>query len=128
MVTEGLAQNLKAALDAMRTERDELDHQIALMEQTLSKLGVTRGPGRPRGAGAAVKRGPGRPKGSKNKAPPSKATAKPAKKKATKAKKKAASGKSVERYWSPAARKAAAERARKMWIERRKKKTSAQGA
>ena len=95
MVADKVARELSSALETMKAERDDLDEKIRLMEELLSKVGgVKRGPGRPRGSG--TKRGPGRPPKQEGK-------------------------QKVKRNWSPAARKAAAERARKMWAERRKK-------
>jgi hypothetical protein len=92
MVNDRVAKELRAALDSMRGERDQLDKQISAMEALLTQMGapakrgpgrpkasaavatVKRGPGRPPKAAAAApaqaeptRRGPGRPKGSKNK-------------------------------------------------------------
>lgn len=49
--TAKIAKELRKAIDALQHERDELDDKIAVMEETLSKLGVKRGPGRPKGSG-----------------------------------------------------------------------------
>lgn len=51
MDTVKIAKELRRAIDALQQERDELDDKIAVMEETLSKLGVKRGPGRPKGSG-----------------------------------------------------------------------------
>lgn len=123
MVADKVAKELRSALETMKAERDDLNEKIGMMEQMISKLGVKRGPGRPPGSGTKKRRG--RPPGSKNKTtkrgpgrPPGSG-----KKKATS--KKTASKKTGEkktRNWSPAARKAAAERMKKIWADRKKTK------
>lgn len=101
MVDTGkIAREIRKAIQVLEQERDELDGTIANMQDALSKLGV--------------KRGPGRPKGSRNKAK-AKSGSKPAKK--AKGRKKP--------NWSPAAKAAAAERMRKYWADWRKKKKAA---
>src|SRR5687768_11606632 len=64
MVSDRVTRELRAALDSLRGERDQLDRQISAMENLLSQMGapVRRGPGRP--PGSSMKRGPGRPPGS----------------------------------------------------------------
>lgn len=112
MVADKVAKELRSALDTMKAERDELDQHIQELESMLSKLGapIKRGPGRPKGSTnkkrgpTKAKRGPGRPPGS--------------------GKKKKTTKKKSERNWSPAARKAAAERMKKIWADRRKKSGS----
>ena len=84
----------------MTKERDELDHRIALMQETVALL-------------EGAKRGPGRPPGSKNKATADNGAS------ASRASKK------KKRNWSPEARAAAAERMRKTW---RKRKRQAQAS
>ena len=103
MGAEKVADELQGALRTLYAERDELDRNIKLLEDMLAKFGAKpkRGPGRPKGSKSKGRRGPGRPPGS-------------GKKKKTK--------KKVTRNWSPAARKAAAERMKKIWAERNKKK------
>lgn len=69
MVTERVANELRAALNTLRGERESLDKQISDLEALLARMGapVKRGPGRPPKASAPVaapapvKRGPGRP-------------------------------------------------------------------
>lgn len=132
MVNERVARELRAALETMKGERDQLDKNITAMETLLGQLGapVKRGPGRPKGSGvkrgpgrppkaaaapaaaapaapaAPARRGPGRPKGSKNKAPAEKA-APATKRRAPK--------------WSAEAREAARTRMQAYWAERKKK-------
>ncbi len=48
--TDKIAKELRRAIDALHDERQELDEKIRVMEETLSKLGVKRGPGRPKGS------------------------------------------------------------------------------
>lgn len=96
MSTDKVAKEIRSAIDALAKERDEISSRISILEDTLAKLGgARRGPGRPRGSGAKAA-----PAG----APP--AAAKPARKKPN---------------WSPEAKKAAAERMRKYWADRKKK-------
>ena len=87
MATEKVAQELQSAIDALTAERDELDEQISILQDTLNKLQGKRGGGR----------------GRKKKV--AKTTAKKAgtKKKATRKKP----------HWSPEAKKAAADRMKK---------------
>lgn len=95
------ASSLEEAIQSMTKDRDELDHRIALMQETIAML-------------EGAKRGPGRPPGSRNKAKASDgATAEPPQKK--------------KRNWSPEARAAAAERMRKTW-RKRKRQAQAGGA
>ncbi len=110
MVADKVAKELRSALDTMKAEREELDEKIQMMEQMLSKLGVKRGPGRPPGSPNKKRRG--RPPGSKNKRGPGRPPGS--------GKKKAATKKKTTRNWSPAARKAAAERMKKIWADRKK--------
>jgi hypothetical protein len=64
MVSDRVTRELRAALDSLRGERDQLDRQIGAMENLLAQMGapLKRGPGRPPGTG--MKRGPGRPPGT----------------------------------------------------------------
>lgn len=83
MVNDRVAKELRAALDSMQGERDNLSKQISAMEALLSQMGspAKRGPGRPKAAApavAGVKRGPGRPK-KVDAAPAEAAAAAPAK-------------------------------------------------
>lgn len=118
MVKERVARELQSALDALRTERAEIDEQIELMEGTLSKLGFgTKRKATKRKATRkkATRRKAGRPASKKKTA----AKKKTAGKKKRAAKKKAAGKKKP--HWSPAARAAARDRMRKYWADRRKK-------
>lgn len=91
--TDKAVKSLKDAIIALRKEREEIEERIHAMEETLQVISGT-------------KRGPGRPPGSKNKKPVG----------ATRTSKK-----KVKRNWSPAARKAASDRMKKIWAERRRK-------
>lgn len=91
--TDKAVKSLKDAILALRKEREEIDERISAMEETLQVISGT-------------KRGPGRPPGSKNKKKPMAATR---------------SKKKVKRNWSPAARKAASDRMKKIWADRRRK-------
>lgn len=138
MVTERVAKELRAALDSMRGERDQLDKQISTMEALLAQMGapVRRGPGRPKGSGVKrgpgrppkaaepvvvsastpAKRGPGRPKGSKNK------VAKRGPGRPSKASKAAGGDSAASRRspkWTNAAREAARARMKAYWAERK---------
>lgn len=98
MDTGKIASQLRSAIDELRTERDEIENKIGAMEQALRELGVKRGPGRPRGSGKkAVTASPDGKNGKIGK-----------------------DGKKVTKNWSPEARKAAAERMKRYWAERRK--------
>ena len=88
--------SLEEAIQSMTKDRDELDHRIALMQETVAML-------------EGARRGPGRPPGSRNKA---KANANDGTT-ANRAPKK-------KRNWSPEARAAAAERMRKAWKLRKR--------
>lgn len=142
MVTERVANELRAALNTLRGERESLDKQISDLEALLARMGapVKRGPGRPKGSGvkrgpgrppkaaavvaapapaaeAPVKRGPGRPKGSKNK--PKRGPGRPPKAAAAPA--PAESGATRRKpKWSAAAREAARARMKAYWAERKK--------
>jgi hypothetical protein len=150
MVTERVANELRAALNTLRGERESLDKQISDLEALLARMGapvkrgpgrppkasapvaapapVKRGPGRPPKAAAApapaaetpVKRGPGRPKGSKNK--PKRGPGRPPKAAAAPAPAPAAEGGASRRKpkWSAAAREAARARMKAYWAERKK--------
>ena len=93
--TDKAVKSLKDAILALRKEREEIDERITAMEETLQVISGTR-------------RGPGRPPGSKNKKKRMAVSS-------TRAKKK------VKRNWSPAARKAASDRMKKIWADRHKK-------
>ena len=90
--------SLEEAIQLMTNERDELDHRIALMQETVAML-------------EGARRGPGRPPGSKNKVKADGGASARAPKK--------------KRNWSPEARAAAAERMRKAW--RKRKRQSQEG-
>lgn len=93
MVADKVSKELQNAIDALKRERDELDEKIELMEETLNKLGgERRGPGRPPKKGASKKAKTAKAAGRKRKKP----------------------------NWSPEARRAASERMRKYWEQRRK--------
>ena len=96
MNTAHIAKELRTAIDELKLEREQIDNRISAMEQALRGLGV--------------KRGPGRPKGSGKKAAPAATTGSPA----------PSRRKKVTRNWSPEARRAAAERMRKYWADRKK--------
>ncbi len=91
MDTAKIAKELRSAIDELKDERSVIENKIGAMEQALRELGV--------------KRGPGRPRGSSNK---------------TVVSKRSAAKKKVSRNWSPEARRAAAERMRKYWADRKK--------
>ena len=148
MVNERVSRELRAALDTMRAERDQLNKQISAMETLLGQMGggaVRRGPGRPpkaapapaaapakRGPGrppksapapapAPAKRGPGRPKGSKNiKRGPGRPKGS-GKKAAPVAAPASSGGKRRAPKWSAEAREAARQRMQSYWAERKKK-------
>ena len=92
MDTARIAKELRSAIDELRTERQEIDSKIGAMEQALRELGVKRGPGRPKGSGKKVASTTGT----------------------------ASRQTKVTRNWSPEARRAAAERMRKYWADRKK--------
>src|SRR5262245_52677544 len=98
--TDKIAKELRRAIDALQNERYELDEKIRVMEETLSKLGVKRGPGRPKGSKNKSGRGPGRPPGRPRKKP----------------------------NWSADQRKKVSERMKKYWADRRKKKSKAKAS
>ena len=91
MDTARIAKELRTAIDELRDEREQIDTKIGAMEQALRELGVKRGPGRPKGSGKKVT-----------------------------TTKRASSKKKSTRNWSPEARKAAAERMKKYWADRKK--------
>jgi len=98
MATDKVVSELQAAIDALVEERDEIDEKIALLQETVAKLGG-KSPGKGRRKKAATK-----------KASTKKATTK-----------KASTSKRKKPHWSPEARKAAKERMQRYWAERKKK-------
>jgi len=122
MVLEKVARELQSALKDLTTERDRLDGQIDAIEALLKQMG------------APLKRGPGRPKGSgsKPRAPRGRRAAKKTAVRKTAAKKtvekKTVAKKKTRKKWSPEARAAQAERIKKQWESRRKKKRPAKAS
>jgi hypothetical protein len=106
MVSKEALKSIRDTLAGLRNERSELDAQIELLEETIRKLGGGR-------AAPAEKAG-------KKKAPRNGRAASGAAKK-VKAAPAAGAPKRKKPHWSPDARKAAAERMRKFWAERKKK-------
>ncbi len=90
MDTSKLAKEIQRAIESLRSEQEEIDAKIAAMEDALKSLGE-------QGSSAAPRRG--RPR------------------KASVAVKGGRSRKKP--HWSPEARKAAAERMRKYWEDRK---------
>ncbi|MBI4818191.1 MAG: hypothetical protein HY791_18150 [Deltaproteobacteria bacterium] len=121
-------KDLAAVLEKFRSERTQLDGHIKALESLVGALKgdapVKRGPGRPKGSGkkpgrppkAAVEAKPVPPKAPRKR---SKAEEKPAK---TQEVASASEGDRKKPNWSEESRRQAAERARKMWEARRKKK------
>ncbi len=125
MSTEKVAIEIQNAIAALSAERDELAAKIDVLKDTLAKLGGgRRKPGRPKGSGTkkkaapAVKAAPAAPAAKAPAAKKAPAPKKAAAKKAPAAKKK---GGRKKPNWSPEAKKAAAERMRKYWSDRKKK-------
>ncbi len=102
MVTENVVAQLRQAVDEMRRERDELDQQIHVIETTLLRLekGLGVAPAKARKAAPQPKKGAAAAAAVEDEPSDLPSRKKP--------------------YWSPAARKAAAERMRQYWAKRRK--------
>lgn len=90
-----VAKNLREVITEMKSERDQLDEKIEMLESTISLFSD--------GTVVRKKRGPGRPKGSKNKTTSRTRTTR------------------KKPQWSEEKRREAAERMRKHWAEWRKK-------
>lgn len=97
MNTDKAVKELRKVQEEMVAERDELNKKIADIDEALKTLGAKRGPGRPRGSG--------------KKAEVAAAAPAPA---------AAPSRKKVKRNWSPEAKKAASERMKAYWANKRK--------
>lgn len=97
MNTDKLVKELRTSRDAFVAEREELSEKIAVIDETLRKLGAKRGPGRPKGSGkkAEVAAAPAAPR--------------------------AAVRKKAKRNWSPEAKAAASARMKAYWADKRKK-------
>lgn len=124
------SKELVAVLEKFRTERSQIDAHIKALETLVGSLKgdapVKRGPGRPKGSGKK----PGRPPKIAAPAPePKPAAPKPAARKrvakpaAPAAKTQESNDERKKPNWSEESRRQAAERARKMWEARRKKKS-----
>lgn len=122
MTLDNVTQELRGALDKLRSEHSRLSGHISAIENLLRDLGAPakRGPGRPKGS--TNKRGPGRP-------PKSASASAPAAPKAPKAPKASASSSSSSGAggrkrkspnWSSEAREAARARMKAYWAQRRK--------